>query len=168
MLGLDIPDPAKELLHFREPLEGWLSPQNCENGHFPLVFIVAPPISPTLVLLGRKKRGFGKGRCVPFGSLPSLFHTSCDMAYLRQNKWFRREVGAERIARPMRRARDQSECCQTCLWLIVSQEECGLVVDEAALEERGRIAIVRHAVTNTVVAHIHLYVVRQWTGEIVE
>lgn len=48
------------------------------------------------------------------------------------------------------------------------QEECGLVVDETALEERGEIAIVRATVSSTVVAIIHLYTVSQWTGVLVE
>lgn len=64
MSRLKISDPAKELTYFREPLEGWLRLDNCDDGHFPLVFILAPPEAPSQVLLGRKKRGFGRDRYV--------------------------------------------------------------------------------------------------------
>lgn len=60
----DVPDEAKEPIHFREPLEGWLSPEHGNDGDYPLVFIVAPEESPSQVLLGRKRRGFGKNKYV--------------------------------------------------------------------------------------------------------
>lgn len=42
------------------------------------------------------------------------------------------------------------------------------MIDEDTLEERGKIAIARQTAAEPVVAIVHLFVARQWTGEVTE
>lgn len=59
-----IPERAEELFQLSKPSEGWLHLQQSDAGHFSLVFIVDTHGTRNQVLLGRKKRGFGEGKCV--------------------------------------------------------------------------------------------------------